>query len=167
MAGEGTVYATLFPDRKKRVKVEIMSEQIQPPADADRLTQLEESVAALGAKLAAVESRLPKRPYVAAGRLRGRRDRVQFGYQLFSATGFRLRENRAEQQVIDVILEAAESMGPRAIARYLDAQGCRRRGKSWQNGHSLIVSILDRLGVTGPADAVRVLEERRRRAEVA
>ena len=74
-----------------------------------------------------------------------------------------LIQDPAEQGTIWFLIEAAQNpaWGPRALCRWLDSQGRKRRGgKKWvDGGHSLVTAILKRYNAATPAAAkARILE---------
>ena len=75
----------------------------------------------------------------------GRRDRVPFGWKLDRRDDKKLVPDWDEQETIRYAQAAeAKGMGLRAICRYLDAMGRKRRGKRWAGAHGLIRAILER-----------------------
>jgi len=73
----------------------------------------------------------------------GRADRCRFGYRLDRNDDKRLVPDLEEQETIRHA-QALEALGMsvREICRKLDQQGRNRRGKRWENAHSLLRDVL-------------------------
>jgi hypothetical protein len=73
----------------------------------------------------------------------GRVDRCRFGWRPDPRNNARLLPDREEQDTIGrARLLAAAKLSLREICRRLDQQGRDRRGKTWQNAHSVLRGIL-------------------------
>jgi len=73
----------------------------------------------------------------------GRADRLPFGWKLDPRNDKRLLPDREEQKTIcrARFLRAA-GLSLREICRRLDQEGRPRRGKRWENGHSVLRGVL-------------------------
>ena len=75
-------------------------------------------------------------------------DRSPFGWKPSPHDPMLLIQDPAEEGTIWFLMEAAQNpaWGPRALCRWLDSQGRKRRGgKKWvDGGHSLVTAILKR-----------------------
>ena len=111
-------------------------------------TELAKTLTDLCERVAALEARLARRKRAqTTGRRMTRRDRCPFGWRPHSAeNSTRLIQDVGEQKTIHYIIEAAQNpaMGLRAICRYLDSLGLKRRGKRWAGAHGLVAAILKR-----------------------
>ena len=143
------------------------------PPESQTLAEPTDTLAGLCQRVAVLEVRLVrKRPDSRSsaywiGRRTVQRmtrfDRCPFGWQPHPQDPTKLVQNPQEQQTIWFLIEAAQNpaMGPRALCRYLDSHGRKRRGgKKWADGgHSLVTSILKRHNAATPAAAkARILE---------
>jgi hypothetical protein len=75
----------------------------------------------------------------------------------------KLVPDQAEQNIIWAMIEAAQdpAMGARALCRWLDSRGYRRRGgKRWAGAHSTVADILRRHNADTPAAATLRMRER-------
>ena len=106
-----------------------------------------ETLAGLCQRVAALEARVMprKRPSARDFRLT-RPDRTRYGWKVDPRDSARLVPDPAEQEQIVRIcgLSLRQGLGPRAICRYLDAHGSKRRGGRWVGHHSTVRSILER-----------------------
>ena len=142
------------------------SEPGQP--ESQTLAALWQRVATLEAlpeRVAALEARLTRKRPVSNGRnvpRMTRPDRCPFGWKPHPQDPTKLVQDPLEQGTIWFLIEAAQNpaMGPRALCRWLDLHGHKRRGgKKWAGAHSLVRDILRRNSAETPADAkARVLE---------
>jgi len=83
-----------------------------------------------------------------SGRRMTHRDKVPFGEMVCDTDPSRTVVDPDEQLAIqEIVALRQKGLGPRKIARALDAAGYTRRGKLWANGHSVIQNILKREGV--------------------
>jgi hypothetical protein len=113
------------------------------------LAEFAKTQADLCERVAALEARLARKRPDTTGRRRTRRDRCPFGSRPHPAeNSTRLIQDGVEQKTIQYIIEAARNpaMGLRAICRYLDELGLKRRGKKWArpSAHGLVKAILER-----------------------
>ena len=77
----------------------------------------------------------------------GRADRLPFGWRLDPHDDKKLLPDREEQETIrraQFLAAAGQSL--REVCRRLDQEGRDRRGKRWQNAHSVLGPILRREG---------------------
>jgi len=142
------------------------------PPESQTLTEPSETLAGLCQRVAALEARLARKPPVSRSLAYwiGRRniprmtrsDRCPFGWKPHPQAPAVLIQDPLEQQTIWFLIEAAQNpaMGPRAVCRYLDSLGYKRRGgKKWAGAHSLVKAILERHSAETPAAAkLRILE---------
>jgi hypothetical protein len=73
----------------------------------------------------------------------GRADRVPFGWRLDPHDNKKLLPDREEQETIrraQFLAAAGQSL--REVCRRLDQEGRGRRGKRWQNAHSVLRVVL-------------------------
>jgi hypothetical protein len=110
-------------------------------------TDPSETFAGLCQRVASLEACLAKRirPKANPAQRMGRRDRVPFGWKLDRRDDKKLVPDWDEQETIRYAqAAAAKGLGLRAICRYLDAMGRKRRGKRWLGAHGLIRTVLER-----------------------
>jgi len=75
----------------------------------------------------------------------GRVDRCRFGWRPDPNNNAKLLPDREERETIGrARLLAAAGLSLREICRRLDQQGRGRRGKKWENAHSVLRAILHR-----------------------
>ena len=148
----------------------------EPPCSEPRPSKsptIAQSVADLSQRVAALEARLARKRPVSRGfgYWIGRRhvprmtrpDRCPFGWKPDPSNPALLIQDGFEQHTIWYLIEAAQNpaMGPRALCRFLDSRGCKRRGgKRWAGAHSLVTSILKRHSAETPAAATLRIRER-------
>ncbi len=90
-------------------------------------------------------------------------DRCPFGWKPSQHDPMLLIQDPAEQYTIWFLIEAAQNpaWGPRALCRWLDSHGRKRRGgKPWAGAHGLVTAILKRYNAATPAAATLRLQER-------
>ena len=134
------------------------------------LPQPAETFAGLCQRVAALEARLParKRPINVIGRRclprMTRSDRTPYGWMVARHDPAKMVPDPVEQCTIWILIEAAQNpaMGPRALCRWLDSQGRKRRGgKKWAaGGHTTVMAILKRHDAATPDAAVARIRER-------
>jgi hypothetical protein len=168
-------YTSLRKDRAKKIMPNALaepprSESVRP--ESLTVTEPAETLAGLSQRVAVLEARLArKRPDSRSSAYWiGRRtvprltrpDRCPFGWKPSGYDPMKLVPDPAEQQTIWFLIEAAQNsaMGPRALCRWLDSHGRKRRGgKPWAGAHGLIRAILRRHSAETPVAAkARVLE---------
>ena len=150
-----------------------MTEFTETLADlCGRVAALGQQEAVLGQRVAALEALARKRPVSRSSAYWiGRRnvprmtrpDRCPFGWKPDPSNPALLIQDGFEQHTIWYLIEAAQNpaMGPRALCRFLDSRGCKRRGgKRWAGAHSLVTSILKRHSAETPAAATLRIRER-------
>ena len=73
----------------------------------------------------------------------GRVDRLPFGWRLHPQDDKKLVPDKEEQKTIhQAQFLRAEGLSYREICRRLDQEGRPRRGKRWENGHSVLMGVL-------------------------
>ena len=131
-----------------------------------------DTLAGLCQRVAALEARLArKRPDSRSSAdwinhrsipRRTRLDHCPFGWKPSPSDPMLLIQDPVEQATIWFLIEAAQNpeWGPRALCRWLDSHGRKRRGgKPWAGAHSLVTSILKRHNAASPAAAKARLVE--------
>ena len=73
----------------------------------------------------------------------GRVDRLPFGWRLHPQDDKKLVPDKEEQKTIrQAQFLRAKGLSLREICRRLDQEGRPRRGKRWENGHSVLMGVL-------------------------
>ena len=148
--------------------------QTMQPESQQVVTEPLDTLAGLCQRVAVLEARLTrKRPvgrdfadwisrrYVPR---RSRRDRCPFGWKPSPHDPMLLIQDPAEQCTIWFLIEAAQNpaWGPRALCRWLDSHGRKRRGGKavGRLRTGLVTAILKRYNAATPAAATLRLQER-------
>jgi hypothetical protein len=136
--------------RENRIEMEKIMQELhcsEPGlTELQTMTDLTEVVTDLCKRLAVLEARLIRKRPETKGRRMTRLDRCPFGWKPHPKNPLLLTEDWNEQETIRFMLDAQKhrGLGLRALCRYLDSLGLKRRGKQWAGAHSLVGSILER-----------------------